>query len=124
MEDLAQEEVGINEVESMAWKRSANREVKKGKRRPRNRGRYSDEVKRDSKYVKAEMRERARQAKEDWQETKEKFMKRKSQMLREAGSDKEKNAIKRMIEKLKKTKSCWTTHRSHTPEIQFRDLER
>ena len=34
LEDLAREEIGVNEVEMKAWNRAANREVKKGRSRP------------------------------------------------------------------------------------------
>ena len=43
LEDLAAEEVGVNEVEGLAWKRAANRAVKKGAEWPKKKGSY-DEV--------------------------------------------------------------------------------
>ena len=49
-----------------------------------------------------EMRARAEQAKEDWQEVRTKFMRMKSRYLGDAKDDKERNNIKRMIQSLKK----------------------
>ena len=48
IEDLAEESIGVNEVEMAVWTRSVNREVKKGNARPDlEKGKYSREFQRD-----------------------------------------------------------------------------
>ena len=42
VEDMAKKDIGVHEVEREAWNRAANREVKKGKDRPRIKGRYTE----------------------------------------------------------------------------------
>ena len=103
MEDLAREGVGNNEVELRAWKRSANREVKKGKEWPKlDTGRYDREFTRDRKYVRMVMKTRAEHAKEDWIHVRKEFMNQKNKALKEAKDESERNEVKRMIRKLKK----------------------
>ena len=102
LEDLATEEISVNEVESLAWKGVANREVKKGKEWPRKRWKYDENLKRDPKYIVREMRERANQAKEDWLEMKNDFLKRKKQLLGIARNAQERNQLTREIQRMKK----------------------
>ena len=95
MEDLVRNEIGVNEVEREAWNRAANRAVKKGLRRPVEKGKYSKEFQRDRTYIGRQMKIRAQQAKEDWWEQRRVFIKMKDRLVGSATSPKEKNKIKR-----------------------------
>ena len=103
LEDLAGQKIGVTEVEAQAWTRAANREVKKGRKRPLNKGRYSEQFRRDRKFIGVQMRASAQQAKEDWLEMKMEFMQLKKKLTREARNELELNAIKREVESIKKS---------------------
>ena len=65
--DLAQEGIGVNEVEAQAWTRTWNRETKKGKRLSNiKKGIYCGQLKRDKAYICKMMEIRSSQAREDW----------------------------------------------------------
>ena len=81
IEDLANMKIGNNEVERDAWNRAANRIVKRGKERPRLKGKYGTEIKRDAQYVATHMKVRARQAKKDWEAERALFMSMKRKLL-------------------------------------------
>ena len=105
LQDLEEQKIGVNEVEAEAWKRQANREVKKGKEWPKGRrGRYEGDLRRDEKYIEKQMRIRAQQAKEDWQEARAKYTSRKKSMLKKAETERDRNAIRRDMRKFQKRK--------------------
>ena len=69
MEDMVMEEIGTNEVKSLEWRRRQSREAKKGKASAPVKGRSRMTVLlEDRKRVRTQMKLRAKEAKEDWQE--------------------------------------------------------
>ena len=103
LEQFKDQGLGINEVEHDAWKRAANRAVKKGASwNTLTKRRYTQECPRDGKYIEKEMGERITQAREDWLHKRTIFMSLKDQLFRNAQTDKEKNKIKREVSNLKK----------------------
>ena len=102
LEDLNEEKIRVNEVEAQAWTRAANREVKKGKKRPLAKGRYCEVFKRDKKYIGIQMKARAQQAREDWFEAKQEYNQLRGRMFRNAKNELELNAIKREVKRIKK----------------------
>ena len=67
VEELAEESIGVNEVEMQVWNRTVNREVKKGNKRPAlDKGKYGNELQRDKKLIRKQMKIPEEQAKEDW----------------------------------------------------------
>ena len=101
LEDMVKNQVAVNEVEREAWNRGANREVKKGRDRPRNKGRYCEKFQRDRIYIGKQMKIRAQQAKEDWMEERKHFMNLKRKLMDGAKTERERNSIKRDVENLK-----------------------
>ena len=100
---LQESGLALNEVESQAWNRQANRMSKLGTgRHTLQKGRYGKEIQRDEKYVQHEMQERIRQAKEDWWQVRASFLNLKTQLMSDANNDLEKNRIKREVNKMKK----------------------
>ena len=82
MRDMADEKIGVNSVEDLAWNRTAQREAKKGNRmmmnkEMRKKRMYLEGIKRDKENIQKEMRTRAMQTKEDWMEAWKKLMKMK-----------------------------------------------
>ena len=103
LEAFNNEGIGIPEVEHAAWKRSANRAVKKGMDwNSLKKGEYNSKCRRDNRYVEKEMLERIRQARTDWQEMRTEFMKQKDRTIGAAENKQKRNEVKRKIKQLKK----------------------
>ena len=102
LQDVQEEDVGINEVESEAWKREATREAKKGKERPKKKGEYSGRFRRNKGYIKKQMEIRVWQAKEDWEESRSAYRSKKRELLKNAGTEAEVNIIKRECLKIQR----------------------
>ena len=70
---MAEEGLGNNQVEALAWKVTAQREAKKGNRElcKLKKGFYQNAGQRDNTYVRQEMETRRRQARQDWLEISE-----------------------------------------------------
>ena len=73
LQDVQEENIGVNEVEYDAWRREANREEKKGNARPKKKGQYSETFRRNGRYVKKQMEIRVGESNEDWEEARGNF---------------------------------------------------
>ena len=98
---MTSEGIGVEIVERESIKRTATREAKKGKRDALKKMEI-EKVKRDEKYVRKQMEIRTGQAKEDWLEVRQKFMKMKEKMTRNCNSEKDRNELRREVERMKK----------------------
>ena len=101
--DLAQEGIGVNEVEAQAWTRTWNRETKKGKRLSNiKKGIYCGQLKRDKAYICKMMEIRSSQAREDWVSVRKEWFALKENLICIASKAKEKNRIRREWDKIQK----------------------
>ena len=104
MENLYKKGVGTNEIESRAWDRKSQREIKKGnikKVKEICQGNRNAKE-RDVKYVRGLIALRRDQAKEDWLSEKAQYRELKSQLLESTENCKESNRLKREVSRIQR----------------------
>ena len=121
VEDLAEESIGVNEIEMQVWNRTMNREVKKGMKRPAlEKGKYGKELQRNKNLIKKQMKLRAEQAKEDWMTVRSQFMNLKKTLMERTMNEQERNLIKNEVKKMKRRneKSFILVRENHKEKIR------
>ena len=107
MENLYKKGVGTNEIESRAWDRKSQSEIKKGNIRKAKEicqgNRNAKE--RDMKYVRGLIALRRDQAKEDWLSEKAQYRELKSQLLESTENCYQSNRLKREVSRIQRRNS-------------------
>ena len=96
-ENLEKEGIGTRELEKQAVKRKQEREQKKGtKKKERN----FCETEKDQKHLEKLIEIRKHETKDDWEELREQFRKKKESLKSEAKSSKERNYLAKELKKI------------------------